>query len=113
MTPVFLPHTTLDDAGPLDGLFMSEAARKGRERLRQLRSLAIAEGAHVLLLVWPTLEWALLAVEVPPGVQIKDASQLIPNLMANPDALEKMQQNASQGEHLAWLQLSHPATALH
>ena len=113
MTPVFLPHTTLDAIGELGDVLMPDAARKGRARLRQLRDLAIADGAHVLLLVWPALEWVLLAVEVPAGVVIEDAAQLIPNLMANPDALEQIHQNARKGEHLAWLSLVRPAAELH
>jgi hypothetical protein len=113
MTPVFLPHTTLDAIGELDDVLMPDAARKGRARLRQLRDLAIAEGAHVLLLVWPALEWVLLAVEVPSGVVIEDAAQLIPNLLANTDALAQMQHSARDGQHLQWLQLLRPATVTH
>jgi hypothetical protein len=107
MTPAFLPHTTLDAIGALGD------AGKGRERLRQLRDLAIADGAQVLLLVWPRLEWVLLAVEVPAGVVVEDAAQLIPNLLANPDALERMQRSARTGHHLQWLQLLRPAAAIH
>lgn len=106
MMPVFLPHSALDAFGAL-----GPAEAKGRDRLRALRDRALAQGAHVLLLVWPSLEWALLAVEVPAGVTIQDGSQLIPNLLANPAALEQMQQNARKGEHLAWLQLARPATS--
>ena len=65
MTPVVLPHTTLDAIGPLSDVLMPDTARQGRARLRQLRDLAIADGAQVLLLLWPDLQWVLLAVEVP------------------------------------------------
>lgn len=106
MMPVFLPHAALD---AFDALGPAESNE--RNRLRALRDRALAEGAHVLLLVWPSLEWALLAVEAPRGVEIHDALQLIPNLMANPAALEQMQHNARKGEHLAWLQLLRPAAA--
>jgi hypothetical protein len=113
MTPVFLPHTTLDAIGTLSDVLMSEATRKGRARLRQLRDLAMADGAQVLLVIWPGLEWVLLAVEVPAGVMIEDASQLIPNLLANPEALAQMQHSAREGQHLQWLQLLRPATVTH
>lgn len=112
MMPVFLPHTVLDVTGALcDGL-LPEAA-KGRDNLRWLRDRAMAEGAHVLFLVWPALEWVMLAVEVPPNVVIEDAQQLIPNLLANPEALEKMQRSAREGQHLQWLQLLRPANTQH
>ncbi|MDD1014433.1 hypothetical protein [Pseudomonas rubra] len=111
MTPIFLPHTTLDAIGVLEGALPTVAL--GRDRLRALRDRAIAEGAHVLLLAWPTLEWVLLAVEVPPGVVIEDAQQLIPNLLANPVALEHMRSESRNGQHLSWLSLNRPATAQH
>jgi hypothetical protein len=88
-------------------------AAKGRERLRALRDRAIAEGAHVLLLAWPTLEWVLLAVEVPAGVMIEDAQQLIPNLLATPNALEHMRSESRKGQHLSWLSLTRPVTTPH
>lgn len=113
MTPIFLPHTALDAVDEVDAVLLPEAAQQGRERLRALRDRAIAEGAHVLLLLWPTLEWVLLAVEAPADVVIEDAAQLIPNLMANPEALAQMRQNARQGQHLSWLQLLRPATTTH
>jgi hypothetical protein len=103
MTPMFLPHTTLDTEGAL-----GPAEAKGRMRLRALRDMALAKGAHVLLLVWPTLEWSMLAIETPPGVVINDTLQLIPSLLANPDALGQMQQSAREGEHLSWMQLLRP-----
>lgn len=113
MTPIFLPHTMLDAIGELTAHMLPSDAQKGRERLRALRDLALDEGASVLLLVWPTLEWTLLAVEAPPGVTITDPAQLIPNLMANPDALARMLARSQKGEHLVWLQLARPAAALH
>ena len=113
MTPIFLPHTALDAIDELGAAALPEPARQGRSRLCALRDRAMAEGAHVLLLLWPTLDWALLAVEVPAGVMIDDAAQLIPNLMANPEALAQVQQNASQGQHLAWLQLQRPTPTTH
>lgn len=111
MTPVFLPHTILDEVG------VQESARPavafGRDRLRALRDRAIAEGAHVLLLAWPSLDWVMLAVEVPAGVVIKDARQLIPNVLANPAALEQMRSESRKGQHLSWLSLTRPVTAQH
>lgn len=110
MTPIFLPHTALD-VGMLENAL--PAAIIGRDRLRALRDRAIAQGAHVLLLTWPSLDWVLLAVDVPAGVMIKDAQQLIPNLMANPDALEQMRALSRKGEHLSWLSLARPAKTQH
>lgn len=113
MTPIFLPHTALDAIDEMSAVLLPETAQQGRSRLRALRDRAMAEGAHVLLLVWPTLDWVLLAVEVPAGVVVEDAAQLIPNLMANPDALVQMRQNACQGQHLSWLQLCRPPVTTH
>lgn len=113
MTPIFLPHTALDAFDETGAVLLPVAAQQGRSRLRALRDRAIAEGAHVLLLVWPTLDWVLLAVEVPAGVVVEDAAQLIPNLMANPDALVQMRQSARQGQHLNWLQLCRPSVTTH
>ncbi|MNR52665.1 hypothetical protein D3C85_1725470 [compost metagenome] len=81
--------------------------------MRALRDRAVADGAHVMLVVWLSLEWVLLAVEVPPGVVIEDAAQLIPNLLANPEALAQMQHRAREGQHLQWLQLLRPANTTH
>jgi hypothetical protein len=113
MTPIFLPHTALDAIDELGAAVLPEPARQGRSRLCALRDRAMADGTHVLLLLWPTFEWALLAVEVPAGVVIEDAAQLIPNLMANPEALQQMHRNATQGQHLAWLHLQRPTTTIH
>ncbi|TPG76901.1 hypothetical protein [Pseudomonas arsenicoxydans] len=109
MTPLFLPHTVLDAVGAL----LPPAVAKGKHDLCALRDRAIAEGAHVLLLAWPTLEWVLLAVEVPEGVVIEDAQQLIPNLLANPVAMEYMRSESRKGQHLSWLSLARPATIQH
>ncbi|MGO3030622.1 hypothetical protein [Pseudomonas helleri] len=111
MTPIFLPHTTLDAIGILDDAPPTVAM--GRDRLRALRDRAMAEGAHVLLLAWPSLDWVLLAVEVPPGVVIGDAQQLIPNLLANPVALDHMRSESRKGQHLSWLSLTRAATIQH
>ncbi|MDY7583787.1 MULTISPECIES: hypothetical protein [Pseudomonas] len=111
MTPIFLPHTTLDAVGVLEDALPTVV--KGRDSLRALRDRAIAEGAHVLILVWPSLDWALLAVDAPPGVVIKDAQQLIPNLLANPDALEHMRSESRKGQHLSWLTLTRPNNTKH
>ena len=108
MMPAFLPHTVLDAVA-----ILPPNAAKGRENLRALRDRAIADGAHVMLVVWLSMEWVMLAVEVPPGVVIHDAAQLIPNLMANPEALAQMQQNAREGRHLQWLELLRPGTTTH
>lgn len=111
MTPIFLPHTALDV--PLaPGTLLPEAG-KGRHRLRALRDRALAEGAHVLVLVWPDLAWAMLAVEPPADVTVGDALELVPNLMANPEALEQMHQRATAGDHLVWLVLQRPAATRH
>ncbi|MER2097794.1 MAG: hypothetical protein ABS977_12820 [Pseudomonas qingdaonensis] len=111
MTPIFLPHTTLDAIGVVEGTLPKFAI--GRDRLRALRDRAMAEGAHVLLLAWPSMEWVLLAVEVPSGVVIEDAQQLIPNLLANPTALEHMRSESRKGQHLSWLSLTRPAATQH
>jgi len=111
MTPIFLPHTTLDVVGVLEDSVPTVAI--GRDHLRALRDRAIAEGAHVLLLAWPSLEWVMLAVEVPSGVVIEDARQLIPNLLANPAALEHMRSESRNGQHLSWLSLIRPVIAQH
>ena len=111
MTPIFLPHTILDAVGVPEGALHTVAV--GRDRLRALRDRAIAEGAHVLLLAWPSLEWVMLAVEVPSGVVIEDAHQLIPNLLANPAALEHMRSESRNGQHLSWLSLARPFIAQH
>lgn len=106
--PAFFSHSVLDDSSSLP-----PTATKGRENLRALRDLAIADGAHVLFVVWRSMEWVMLAVEVPAGVVVDDAAQLIPNLMANPATLAQMQENARQGQHLHWLQLLRPANTIH
>ena len=111
MTPIFLPHTTLDAIGILEDSPPTVAL--GGDRLRALRDRAMAEGAHVLLLAWPSLDWVLLAVEVPPGVVIEDAKQLIPNLLANPAALDHMRSESRKGQHLSWLSLTRSATTQH
>lgn len=113
MTPIFLPHTMLDAIGELTAHLLPSDAQKGRHQLRALRDRALDEGASVLLLVWPTQEWTLLAVDTPADVTITDPTQLIPNLMANPDVLAHMLARSQKGEHLVWLQLARPATALH
>ena len=111
MTPIFLPHTTLDAIDILED--SPPTVAMGRDRLRALRDRALAEGAHVLLLAWPSLEWVLLAVEVPPSVVIRDAHQLIPNLLANPVALDHMRSESRNGQHLSWLSLTRPGTTQH
>lgn len=110
MTPIFLPHAALDVTNEEMVALLPGPMCQWRQRLQQLRDNAIAEGAHVLLLLWPSLEWVLLAIEVPTDVVIEDAAQLIPNLMANPDALALMQRNSQKGQHLGWLQLQRPST---
>lgn len=109
MTPIFLPHNVLD---ALDAV-LPPAVAKGKHDLCALRDRAMAEGAHVLLLAWPTLEWVLLAVEVPSDVVIEDPQQLIPNLMANPECLAQMLSEARQGRHLSWLSLDRPTVTPH
>jgi hypothetical protein len=110
MTPIFLPHNALDAVDDEAAVLLPPPAARGREQLRALRDRAIAEGAHVLLLLWPTLEWVLLAVDLPAGVVVRDTVQLVPNLMANPAALQQMHDNSRQGQHLAWLKLHRPDT---
>ncbi|MNZ25678.1 hypothetical protein D3C78_428480 [compost metagenome] len=111
MTPIFLPHTALDV--PLTPGALLPGAGKGRRNLRALRDRAVQEGAHVLILVWPDLAWTLLAVEPPADVFALNALELVPNLMANPDALEQMHQRATAGDHLVWLVLQRPAATRH
>lgn len=112
MTPLFLPHTVLDTLC-LPGDELLPVAPEAYGRLRQLRDQAIADGAQVLLVSWPGGAWALLAVEVPAGVVIEDAAQLIPNLLGNPEALEQMRRGSLGGQHLHWLNLSRPTATLH
>lgn len=112
MMPIFLPHTALDAFDELAVTRLPPGERSGRRHLRQLRDKARAQGASVLLLVWPTLDWALLAVEPPPDVTITDPLQLLPNLMANPDALAEMHARSRKGEHLVWLHLARPGAAI-
>lgn len=112
MMPIFLPHTALDAFDELAAARLPPGERNGRRHLRQLRDKARAQGASVLLLVWPTLDWTLLAVEPPPDVTITDPLQLLPNLMANPAALAGMHARSRQGEHLVWLHLTRPGTPL-
>lgn len=110
MKPIFLPAAALDaidELGP-------KAPSPGRlERLLTLRDEALAKGAHVLLLIWPTLDWVLLAVEAPEDVLIRDAAQLVPNVLANPDALGQMYEKARQGRNLTWLKLERRPAITH
>lgn len=110
MTPIFLPHTALDrihELGP--------AAPFGKRlsHLQTLRDQAIERGEHVVLLIWPTLDWAMLAIDVPADVHINDARQLIPNVMANPELMELMHRKAGSGRHLNRLKLEHPPAVVH
>lgn len=110
MTPIFLPQTTLD-TGDLFGIgLLPEAANRGQDRLRTLRDDAIAKGAHVMLLVWPSREWVMLAIEPPEGVLVEDTEQLIPSVRANATALELMLTNSRHGNHQFWLKLTRTAT---
>lgn len=113
MTPIFLPHTAVDVVDELAMAALPEQIRHAGGKWRALRDNALANGAHVLVLLWPTMAWGLLAVEVPAGVQIDDAAQLAPNLMANPAALQQMHENAKQGKHLTWLTLERPTITRH
>ena len=113
MTPVILPHNALDAIDELGAAMLTDTERQGRKRLQELRDKAIDSGATVVLLMWPSMHWTLLAVETPPDVTITDPAQLIPNLMANTEALEQMHAHAQQGKHLVWLSLTRPAPALH
>lgn len=113
MTPVFLPHTALDVIDELGAALLTETERQGRKRLQALRDRAIESGVSVIVLLWPSMHWTLLAVEPPPDVTITDPAQLIPNLMANTEALEQMHAHAQQGKHLVWLSLTRPVPALH
>lgn len=108
MTPVFLPHTVLDAMDDAEVAKLPAAAAHGRAQLRDRRDRAIAEGAHVLLLLWTDLQWALLAVEAPVGMPARDSTQLIPSLLANPMALERIRREACAGQRLAWLTLMRP-----
>ncbi|MFI8482903.1 hypothetical protein ACIGCM_20275 [Pseudomonas sp. NPDC078700] len=110
MTPIFLPHTALDrihELGP--------AAPFGKRlsHLQTLRDQAMERGAHVVLLIWPTFDWGMLAIDVPADVHINDARQLIPNVMANPELFEQMHRKAAAGKHLTWLKLEHPPAVVH
>jgi hypothetical protein len=110
MTPIFLPHAALDAIDELG----QKAPTHGRlARLQKLRDEALVKGAHVLLLIWPTLDWGLLAIETPGDVMIRDAAQLVPNVLANPDALGQMYEKARQGRNLTWLRLERRPAAAH
>lgn len=113
MLPVFLPHTCLDlphGNAPGQLLPLTPEAAKARAQLRALRDRALADGAQVLILLWPGTAWTLLAVKTPADVAVCDALELAPNLLANPEALELMRQQATAGDHLVWLVLQRPAT---
>jgi hypothetical protein len=112
MLPIFLPHVCLDlPHGAASGLAPIEA--KARAQLRALRDRALANGAQVLILLWPGDAWTFLAVEPPADVAVGDALELVPNLTANPEVLEQMHQRATVGDHLVWLVLQRPAATRH
>lgn len=110
MTPIFLPHAALD---AIDELGQKAPIHGRLARLQKLRDEALAKGAHVLLLIWPTLDWGLLAIETPGDVTIRDAAQLVPNVLANPDALGQMYEKARHGRNLTWLKLERRPGAAH
>ncbi|AIR88130.1 hypothetical protein LK03_02210 [Pseudomonas cremoricolorata] len=110
MRPIFLPSAALD---AINELGQAAPSVERIKRLQELRDEAQASGAHVLLLIWPTLDWALLAIEVPEDVVIQDAVQLVPNVLANPDALEQMHEKARQGRNLTWLKLERRPASIH
>lgn len=115
MLPVFLPHACLDlphGNAPGQLLPLTPEAAKARAQLRALRDRVLADGAQVLILLWPGTAWTLLAVETA-DVTVCDTLELVPNLLANPEALELMRQRATAGDHLVWLVLQRPATTLH
>lgn len=110
MKLIFLPAAALDAIDELG----AKAPSPGRtELLQKLRDEALAKGAHVLLLIWPTLDWMLLAVEAPEDAVIRDAAQLVLNVLANPDALGQMYENARQGRNLTWLKLERRSAITH
>lgn len=110
MTPIFLPQTTLD-TGDLFGIgLLPEAVNRGQARLRAWRDEAISKGAHVMLLVWPSREWVMLAIKPPEDVRVENTEQLIPNVRANISALELMITNSQHGNHFFWLKLTRTAT---
>jgi len=116
MVPLILSHACLDlphgnAPDQLPPLSPSEA--NARAQLRALRDRALAEGAHVLILLWPGAAWTLLAVEPPPDMPVGDGLELVPNLLANPEALGHIHQRATAGDHLVWLVLQRPAATLH
>lgn len=113
MTPTFLHHQALDLFEVLEAGLPASHAIKGRNRLCALRDQAIKAGAHVLILLWPNLEWTLLAIQPPADVEITDAYELIPSVLRNPEALEQMRQGARQGNHLQWLMLTRPGAFKH
>ena len=110
MRPIFLPSAALD---AIDELGQAAPSVERMKRLQELSNEAQASGAYVLLLIWPTLDWTLLAIEVPEGVVIQDAVQLVPNVLANPDALEQMHVKARQGRNLTWLKLERRPASIH
>lgn len=113
MTPAFYPHNLLDTVDDVAAWLLPAAACQGRDQLRKLRDMALDTGASVLILVWPSYHWIMLAVEAPADVVITDTVYLIPNLMANPEALARMLEHAKEGDHLVWLHLSRPDRVFH
>lgn len=113
MMPMFLPHNLLDNPDALALPGFSELQKRGRLGLKALRDHALAEGAHVMFVLWPGGTWTMLAIEPPADAQVSDASQLIPSLLLAGDALAEFEHRARQGEYLGWLSLKRPPPTVH
>ncbi len=109
MPALILPDTALDQ--PLPDL--PPAAAAAREQLRALRDRAKGSGAVVLVVLWPSGCWSLLAVDVPAGMALESPADLLPSLQAAPAAMAHFEQQAQAGNPLAWLALQRPAAVLH
>jgi hypothetical protein len=108
ITPMFLPHSAIDALEGFNYEGLSLLIPGGADRLKEMCHRAVAEGGHVLLLVWPDGAWVMVAVEPPADVLVTDSMDLVPNLMANPGALQQMRCSSDAGQHFVWLCLSRP-----
>ena len=110
MPALILSAAALDQPLPVA---MPPAAAAVRDHLRALRDKARDTGAVVLLVLWPSGCWSLLAVDVPAGMALESPADLLPSLQAAPAAMAHFEQQAQAGNPLAWLALQWPAAVLH
>lgn len=116
MLPVFLPHTCLDlPPGDAPGLLPPLVPDDGKARalLRRLCSLLLADGAQALIVYWPDGRWTALAIELPANVAVGNALELVPVLLADPEEMAGIRQQAETGKCLVRLVMRQPAATLH